>query len=445
MVGNEEFIGLIDQLYDEIMIYDNNFNMVYVNNACERHYGLKQSDMIGKTLFDFDGSYWGHSILPYVYKTKRAVKQSQETNMGAKLATIAIPILDEHEEVKYVVMSVRDELINEIGQDVISLEEIGFEALKNSDNELIYQSEKMNKVIMMTDEILNISSPCLLTGESGVGKSLVGKYIHQQSDRKDKPFIHLNCAAISDELFEAELYGYKKGSFTGASKDGKVGLAEVADGGTLFLDEITEIPYSKQAKLLQFIQEKKFYPVGSTTEIQVDVRIVAATNKNIEEIVKNKGFREDLYYRLNVFEIDIPPLRNRREDILLLADYFLNLYNQKYNRLHRFSKETRNVLENYSWRGNIRELSHVVERLVVLTNEVEIVPMDLPKHFYELHSTASPEVIINKDMTLDEMMKSYEAEVVRKTYEQHGSTRKLASKLGISQTKAVRLCKQYIK
>lgn len=217
----EKFKSLTDELYDEIMIYDNNFIMVYVNKACERHYGLKQDEMIGKLLFDFDGAYWGHSIFPYVYKTKRAVKQSQETNMGAKLATIAIPVFDKNDDVEFVVMSVRDELNEKITQDVLSFENIEFETLDNAENELVYQSDKMENVIKLIEGILNIDSPCLITGESGVGKTEIGKYIQERSDRKNKPFIHINCAALNKELFESELYGYTKGSFTGANKEGK--------------------------------------------------------------------------------------------------------------------------------------------------------------------------------------------------------------------------------
>lgn len=427
------------------MMYDNNFKMVYVNKACERHYGLKAEDMIGKTLFDFDGTYWGHSILPYVYKTKRAVKQSQETLLGARLATIAIPVFDENNEIEFVVMSVRDELDDEIYQNVLSFEDVEFETIENNKNEIIYESDEMQRVIELTEGILNIDSPCLITGESGVGKTQIGKYIHEKSNRGEQPFVHLNCASLSKELFESELFGYKKGSFTGANKEGKKGLASVAHGGTLFLDEITEIPYNMQAKLLQFIQEKRFYPIGSTDPISVDVRIIVATNKNMIELIKSGGFREDLYYRLNVFEIDIPPLRERREDILKLSDYFLNLYNVQYKRLHRFSDETRKVLNNYSWKGNIRELSHIIERIVVLTKEVEILPIDLPKHLYELASGNINAFVIDEDKTLDEMIELYKSQVVKKTYAKYGSTRKLASKLGISQTTAVRLCNKYIK
>jgi len=198
-----------------------------------------------------------------------------------------------------------------------------------------------------------------------------------------------------------------------------------------------------QAKLLQFIQEKKFYPVGSTKPKFVDVKIIAATNKDIKKIVETGSFREDLYYRLNVFEIDVPPLRERKEDILLLCDSYLNKYNSKYNKMHRFSKEVKDIFYNYSWRGNIRELSHVIERLVVVTKDVEIKPWHLPKHLYELPSM-SLSVNIESDGNFDDIISQYEKEVVMKAYDETGSTRKLAEKLGISQTRASKLCRKYI-
>ncbi len=177
----------------------------------------------------------------------------------------------------------------------------------------------------------------------------------------------------------------------------------------------------------------------------MNIRIIAATNKNLKQIVDTGSFREDLYYRLNVFEIDIPPLRERREDIMILCDSFLNRYNHKYNKMHRFSDEVKEIFLNYSWKGNIRELSHVVERLVVVTKEVDIKPWHLPKHLYELPSLQSGTVILDENKSFDEIMDFYEGEIIKKTYTEHGSTRKLASKLGISQTRAAKLCRKYIK
>ncbi len=438
----EEFVRIIDELYDEIIVYDNNYKIVYVNKACERHYGMKKEEMIHYSFYDFADEYWSTSVLPYVYKTKKAVRQNQETKLGAKILTIAIPIFDQSGDVEYVAMSVRDDVENNVSQNVYYVENKKDKSEETKEATIIYCSSAMEEILSLAKTLANIDSPCLITGESGVGKSLIGKYISECSDRKDKPFVHINCAAISKDLLESELYGYIEGSFTGAKKDGKIGLVKEADGGILFLDEITEIPYKLQAKLLQFIQEKKYYPVGSTKPEVVDVKIIAATNKDIKTIVEMGSFREDLYYRLNVFEIDVPPLRERKEDVLLLCDSYLNKYNSKYNKIHRFSNEVRDIFYNYSWRGNIRELSHVIERLVVVTKEIEIKPWHLPKHLYELPSKTRGIQIADKG-SFDDRMDALEKEIVVSTYKEANSTRKLAKKLGISQTRASKLCLKY--
>ena len=438
----DEFMELIDELFDEVLIYDNNYKIVYINKACERHYGMTKEEMINHSFFDYADKYWDSSILPYVYKTKKAARQHQETKLGAHILTIAVPVFDDDGEIKYVVMSVRDFIEDDMSQNIFDIQKgEGINKFKGS-SEIVYSSSQMEEVLNLSRTIADIESPCLITGESGVGKSLIGKYIYENSNRKDGPFVHINCAAINKELLESELYGYVKGSFTGARKEGKNGLVKEADGGILFLDEITEIPYKIQAKLLQFIQDKTFYPVGSTKPERVDVKIIAATNKDIKKIVDNGGFREDLYYRINVFEIFIPPLRERKEDILLLCNYYLNKYNKKYSKMHRFSKEVKDIFTNYYWRGNIRELSHIIERLVVVNKDVEIKPWHLPKHFYEIFSIPTGDKEIEGNF--DELVSNYEREIVLKAYEEASSTRKLASKLGITQTRAVKLCRKYI-
>lgn len=440
----EEFVSIIDELYDEVIIYDNNYKIVYVNKACQRHYGMSKDEMMGSSFYDFADEYWSSSVLPHVYQSKKAVKQKQETKLGAKILTIAIPLFDARGEIQYVAMSVRDDIPNDETQNLFFLEDISPRSSRKLDSKLIYNSNRMKSVIALADQIVDIESTCLITGESGVGKTLIGKYIHENSSRRNKPFVHINCAAISKDLLESELYGYEGGSFTGAKKVGKKGLAGQADGGTLFLDEISELPYKMQAKLLQFIQEKKFYPVGGTRPVEVDVRIITATNKDLKKMVETGSFREDLYYRLNVFEIHIPPLRERKDDILVLCNFYLNKYNQKYNKTHRFSEEVKDIFVNYSWKGNVRELSHVIERLVVVNKEVIIRPWHLPKHLYELPVKQNC-VDIDDGKTLEELIENYERAIIERAYEECNSTRKISKKLGISQSKASRLYRKYIK
>jgi TyrR family helix-turn-helix protein/PAS domain S-box-containing protein len=442
----DEFLSIIDELYDEIIVYDNNYKIVYVNKACKRHYGTSQEEMINYSFYDFADEYWSTSVLPYVYKNKEAVQQKQETKLGAKLLTIAIPIFDDDNNVKYVAMSVRDDVFESTTQSLNLLEDVMPLSTKSLDFDLIFGNSKMKTLFALVNEIIDLECPCLITGESGVGKTLIGKYIHEKSKRTENAFVHVNCAAISKDLFESELYGYEQGSFTGAKTKGKRGLALEANGGTLFLDEISEIPYSTQAKLLQFIQEKSFYPIGSTKPVKVDIRIITATNKDLKTMVEMGTFREDLYYRLNVFEIDIPPLRERKEDILLISNFYLNKYCQKYNKTHRFSEEVKQIFTNYSWKGNVRELSHILERLVVVTKEVIIRPWHLPKHLYEISTRSnmhSSDFRIDDGKTFQELMDSYEKEIIKKAYAEYGSSRKVAAKLGISQTKASRLYRKY--
>ncbi|MCG8482467.1 MAG: sigma 54-interacting transcriptional regulator [Clostridia bacterium] len=439
----KEFRRIIDNLYDEVIVYDNNYKIVYVNKACERHYGIAQEKMIGSSFFDYADEYWDLSVLPYVYKKKEGIKQRQSTTMGAEIYTIAIPLFDKNGEIQYVAMSVRDN-INESGiQDLFQVKSDLLNSKISFNSKYFYKSEIMNDVMNVANMLLKVDSPCLIQGESGVGKTMLGKYIHEHSSRSKNPFVHLNCAAISKELIESELFGYTKGSFTGALSSGKKGFIEAANDGTLFLDEISELPYKVQAKLLQFIQEKKFYPVGSNTSIDVDIKIITATNRDLKKMVEMGNFREDLYYRLNVFEIEIPPLRKRKDDILVLCNYYLNQYDIKYEKDHRFSEEVKEIFLNYSWKGNIRELSNIIERLVVLVNEVIIKPWHLPKHVYDIREKKDDILDTFKMTSYDKAIESFEKMLLQKAYNECKTTRKIAEKLEISQSKASRLMRKY--
>ncbi|MBO8143656.1 MAG: nif-specific transcriptional activator NifA [Thermodesulfobacterium sp.] len=238
-------------------------------------------------------------------------------------------------------------------------------------------SDKMQEVFKTALKAAKTKATILLTGESGTGKELIAKAIHFESDRSKGPFIAINCAAIPENLLEAELFGYEKGAFTGAliSKPGKF---ELANGGTIFLDEIGDLPLHLQAKLLRVIQDKTFERIGGTKSIKVDIRIIAATNKDLEEMVKDGSFREDLYFRLNVIPIYLPPLRERKEDIPLLIDHFLKKFNEEYGKNINITKEAMEKLVNYSWPGNVRELENTIERLVILAEGNEITLNDLP-------------------------------------------------------------------
>ena len=237
----------------------------------------------------------------------------------------------------------------------------------------IYASDKMHRIKEIIDHVANTDVTVLIQGESGVGKEVVARSIHQNSFRKDKPFIKVNCAALPHELLESELFGYEKGAFTGAYRQ-KPGKFELASGGTIFLDEIGEVSLALQAKLLQVMQDREFSRLGGKKDIHVDVRVLVATNKNIDEAVRNGRFREDLYYRLNVVSITVPPLRERREEIPIFIEYFLNKFSKKYNKkVPSLSDRMVKVLLQYPWFGNVREMENVIQRYVVLKSEEAII------------------------------------------------------------------------
>jgi transcriptional regulator with PAS, ATPase and Fis domain len=283
----------------------------------------------------------------------------------------------------------------------------------------------------------------LILGESGTGKGVIAKHIHKLSSRKNGPFITINCAAIPDQLLESELFGYAPGTFTGADKKGKMGLIELAAGGSLFLDEIAEIPLSLQAKILHVIQEFKFSLVGGRESKKVDCRIIAATNSDLNEAVKVGKFRADLYYRLNVIELEMPPLRKRPGDILPLIYFFVNKYEKKYKTTHQFDQDCLDVLLQYQWPGNIRELEHLVERLVVTTPDGIIKLTDLPKSFRKDLQGVNTELSIG-NISLSGALEAVERDLVIDAYKQYKTTYKVAEVLQISQSKAWRLISKYV-
>ena len=286
----------------------------------------------------------------------------------------------------------------------------------------IGKSQVIQEILGFAREIAHSqATTVLLLGESGTGKDLLAKIIHGESPRRDKPFVIINCSLLPETLLESELFGHEKGAFTDA-KQQKKGLFEIADGGTVFLDEIGEINPSTQVKLLQFIENKTFRRVGGTEDLQVDVRIIAATNKNLEEAVRNRTFREDLYYRLKVFQINLPPLRERREDIPLLADHFIRYFNHQFRKqIKGLAKEAIKVLQNYHWPGNVRELRNIIERMVILEKDeyigVDSLPAELKQHVTADNSRVSQciRTILESEISLPDMEKIIIQEALRKT------------------------------
>ncbi len=301
---------------------------------------------------------------------------------------------------------------------------------------VVSKSESIGRILQTIEGLKDSNCNLLITGESGVGKNLFAKMIHYTSKRQQQPFLSINCATLTENLLASELFGYEKGAFTGAVKT-KQGLVEIADNGALFLDEITEMTTNLQAKLLKIIEEGEFFRVGGTKHIHVDVRFIAATNQNIRTLITEGKFREDLFYRLNVMEIHIPPLREHREDIEPLAQFFLAKHLPKYNnKVKDFSKEAMDILKNYSFPGNVRELENIIERAIILEKSQLITPDSLPQSLcmFQIDTISHSSII-----TMDELNKQYAEKVIDMV---GGNRTKAAELLGISRTSLWRILKE---
>ncbi|MGG7163163.1 sigma-54 interaction domain-containing protein [Clostridium ihumii] len=311
------------------------------------------------------------------------------------------------------------------------------------------ESNSMMDVLRNSTKISKTDITALILGETGVGKEGIAKYIHYNSKRKDNAFITINCGAIPENLIESELFGYEPGAFTGANKGGKIGLFQLADGGTIFLDEVGELPLTTQVKLLRVLQEKQIEKVGGVESISVDIRIIAATNKDLKKLIDMKLFREDLYYRLSVFPIVIPPLRERKEDIKLLIDYFTNEINEKYNTKCNFSENALECLYNYEWPGNVRELKNIVERQIIMNESNIIYKRNLDQEIKNTKIEQDYMLSMNnysiKGYSLKEIIDKIEIEIIEDALERYGNVRTAAKALQIDPSTLIRKKQKYFK
>lgn len=320
----------------------------------------------------------------------------------------------------------------------VPLEDYMFNHILTGNSVMIEQVEKINK-------IAGSSTAVLITGETGTGKELYAEYIHQTSVRKKRSYAKVNCATIPEKLFESEMFGYVPGAFTGALKTGKKGFFEIADGGTLFLDEIGELPLSLQSKLLRVLQENVFTKIGSSAEIKTDVRIIAATNKDLHEMATEGVFRKDLFYRLNVIPITLLPLRDRQEDILLLTFYFVRVFNEIYCGEKQVSEKLMRAFLDYMWPGNVRELRNTVERLVLLSDEKVLTDISILEESFEKNVMFSLDDsnmdgimpvrvrdLQSREKSLKEIVSEYEIFIIKEYMKEYGSLRKAAAALKTS-------------
>ncbi len=451
----QELEMVFQSSHDEIFVTDATGTCIRVNPSCERHYGLQGIELLGKNVFEMESEkIFYPSATVMVLKDKKPVTLIQSTSTGRRLHVTANPVFDADGNVFRVVSNSLD--ITEIltlKKQVEEMERVikeyngQLEQLRQSHlgrkGELIAKSKVMERVLQLLERVSQVNTSVLLLGESGVGKSEVAFWLHNISNRKNAAFIDVNCGAIPPSLFESELFGYEPGAFSGALSSGKVGLLESANNGTLFLDEVGELPLELQTKLLQVIQNQSFMRVGGREAKKIDVRFITATNQDLEKMVAEGTFRRDLYYRLNVVPVVIPPLRERTEDLIELIFLFMERINQKYSFQKRLSPSVIEKLLTYHWPGNVRELENVLERIAITSdsNEIfmeslyEVVRRDAKAPDLQMAQTDYVKTLVSDpNLTLDDMLSLVEQEILAHCTHELGSMRKVAKRLGVSQS-----------
>jgi PAS domain S-box-containing protein len=455
---DRQFKTVFESSSDGIWICDKNGRVVLINRASEKLGGIKREDIIGTKVSDLvkKKRLYSNYVTDEVIETRRVVSQLQHVkNTKKTVLCTGIPVFDRNDRVSMVVINERD--ITQLEALKIQLEETRKEKdrYKNELTELsmlelkrqkiVSESEQMREILKTAFKLARMEvTDILLLGESGTGKGLLAKFIHNNSKRKRKPFIQINCAALPENLLEAELFGYEKGAFSGAREQGKPGLFELAHEGTLFLDEIGELPFSVQAKLLKYLDDYKVQRLGGIKAKSIDCIIIAATNQDIEKFVEQKKFRKDLFYRLNILTIKIPPLRERPEDIFELANSFLHHYNRKYKQKKKLNPLALSLLQSYSFAGNVRELKNIIKKAVVMSEGDVIDSVILSSIGKEvLEDRWEVRGSDKKINNLVDMLSALEKEMLKNAMRHCKSTREMAQFLNISQPTVVRKLKKH--
>ena len=446
---SQEFDAIIEAVYDGITISNKEGITIKANQSFTRISGVQPEELVGKHVDELlKLGLFDQSIVSQVLKEKKPVTNTQKFFHNGKVFLVsASPIFDKNGEIYMVINFLRDLTeLNHIQNQLIKNQKLIIQYKKElqesrarlslTSGNFIVRSVEMVKVMSILNRVKNVDSTVLLLGESGVGKSMFVKHLHSISNRNNQPFFVINCGAIPEHLLESELFGYEKGAFTGALTNGKPGIFELADKGIVFLDEIAELTPALQVKLLTFLQDQQFMRVGGTKSIKVDVRIIAATNKEILKLVKDGLFREDLYYRINVIPITIPPLRERKDEIASLIWHFTNLYNEKYQKKTYFSSDAFDCLIEYNWPGNVRELQNIVERLIIMNDGI-IDAENLPEN---IRSSSISLLNINN---LKEATAEFEKHFISQKLKSVHSIEELSSTLGVHRTTLVRKMIKY--
>jgi len=464
-INRYEINQIMNSSFDGIVITSPDGTILYQNPAYEQFTGKPVDYFIGKKVQDFEDGLIDESLTPKIAKKKKPLSIIQTFYSTGKKALISgVPIKDKNGNITKIVANTRDlTILNNLEKEIqeLKLKQQKIEKEKDrlpfADNplhSLVAQDKKMKEVFERALRVAQIDSTVLVQGESGTGKEGIVKVIHQSSNRKDKPLLQINCGAIPEQLLESELFGYEPGAFTGASSKGKKGLFESATGGTIFLDEIGEMPLHLQVKLLRVLQEFEITRIGGIKPIKVDVRVITATNRNLEEMVAEGTFREDLYYRLKIIPIVIPPLRERKDDIIPLVYHFLTQLKNRYGIERVYSKEALESFQNYHWPGNVRELQNMVERLSLMVNKTIVDIDDIKNEIgislegQEIHHSngkveeSLPEII--EILPLKETLEEYEKNLIQQALSQFSSIRQAAKALKVDQSTLVRKKQKYM-
>ncbi|MEG1610609.1 MAG: sigma 54-interacting transcriptional regulator [Bilophila sp.] len=443
----QHFESILNILSDGVFISDMDGTTLFVNTMYETLTGLRREDIVGKNVRALvQQGVFDRIINPKVVETRKPATHVQQLGNGKRLVLTGFPVFDDKDELCLVVTFARDITVLTQLQDEMTAQKklieqfhdrLAFMAREQT-RELVpvFESREMRDVMSLVERFAVSDATVLILGETGVGKDVIARLTHELSPRKEKMFLKVDCGGISEGLTESELFGYVPGAFTGAGNKGKSGYFEMADGGTVFLDEIGELSLPMQTRLLRVLQDGEIMRVGSSKPRKVDVRIIAATNRNLAERVEEGLFRRDLYYRLNVAIVNIPALRERPDDILPLVNHFLVMFTTKYRKQMSLAPGLMELLRQYSWPGNVRELQNLMHSLIITKDQGLLTVKDLPRHMVgtEHEDLFSPDDGINYDRPLKDIMADIESGILRKALRVHGSVQKVAEVFKINRS-----------
>lgn len=447
----DELKLILDMSFDQITIADGEGVFTKVSKSCEMYFGVSEDKLVGYSAFELENNgVFDISVTAEVVRKGKKVTLIQRTGADKTLMVTGIPMFNEEGKIIKIINISKDITESQmLGQELKDTQsqlqwfqnELNKrEAIHNS--KISYKSVAMNKIMDLVLHICDLDATVLLLGETGSGKGYVARLIHESSIRKEEPFIPINCGAIPENLLESELFGYDSGAFTGAVKGGKRGLFEIAGKGTIFLDEVGDMPMNLQVKLLHVLDEKKVFRVGGEKPIKVEGRVIAATNKDLKKLIQEGKFREDLYYRLNVVPINIPALRERKEDILILIKMFLNENNKEHRTNKIISEAGYNVLTNYDYPGNIRELGNMIERLVITTRGDIIEALQVKEIIEPTESCRKSNFSTDEIIPIKQAVENLEKEILQSAFIKYKTTRKVAEILEIDQSTVVKKTKK---